>query len=456
MHRRFQRAYTSIKENTFVSYAKIATVGGFCDVDLILVKATSPEDIPLRDRYVLQLLKIFSVSPPAYRTFASSFSRRFSKTKCWRVALKCLILLHRLLRALPYNSPFRTELLWTRSNGFLSLNPCPFRDSSSSNSEDYTSFISSYANLLNEALDCLTIDCDDGSVDAQEGTHEEEDDEEEIILHSFPDKMKRVGEKLEILPQLQSLVDRVIECRPKGVAARSFLIHGALKYIVRDSFFCYTTFRSEIVAVLDHLIQMPYRSCMMAFGVYKKAAVQADHLSEFYDWCKSVGLCGIYEYPSVDRIPEIQIQALENFLSGMWQLTDSSSTSGSPMASPIESSSSSMEDDKQLVRFNNWVQFEDDDISKGQEKNEEKALVEFETNENNNIISWEVLLEASVILAPLLVSNTYFYFQPESHGVSSNDSDNQCANDLQIQVYNPSAINPFTYNGYTPSYPTFV
>ncbi|XP_023755971.1 putative clathrin assembly protein At2g25430 [Lactuca sativa] len=464
MHRRFQRAYTSIKENTFVRYAKIATVGGFCDVDLILVKATSPEDIPLRDRYVLQLLKVFSVSPPAYRTFASSFSRRFSKTRCWRVALKCLILLHRLLRALPYNSSFRTELLWARSNGFLSLNPCPFRDSSSSNSEDYTRFISSYANLLDEALDCLTIDCEDGSVDAQEQTEEEqnnEGEEEEVILQSFPDKMKRVGEKLDVLPQLQSLVDRVIECRPKGAAARSFLIHCALKYIVRDSFFCYTTFRSEIVAVLDHLIQLPYRSCMMAFGVYKKAAVQADHLSEFYDWCKSVGLCGIYEYPFVDRIPEMQIQALENFLSGMWQLTDSSSTTGSPMASTIDSSSSSMEDDKQIVRFNNWVQFEDDGISKGQEKNEEKALIEFETNDNNNIMSWEVLLEASVILAPLMVSNTYFYFQPNSYGVSSNESTDQCATDLQIQVYNPSAINPFqhTYNGFTPSfdsYPTFL
>ncbi|KAL4575636.1 hypothetical protein LXL04_022487 [Taraxacum kok-saghyz] len=455
MHRRFQRAYTSIKENTFVSYAKIATVGGFCDVDLIIVKATSPEDMPLRDRYVLQLLKIFSVSPPAYRTFAISFSRRFSKTKCWRVALKCLILLHRLLRALPYNSPFRTELLWTRSSGFLSLNPCPFHDSSSSNSEDYTRFITSYANLLDEALDCLTINCEDDNVDTQEEKTQLED--EEIIIQSFPDKMKRVGEKLEILPQLQSLIDRVIKCRPKGVAARNFLIHCALKYIVRDSFSCYTNFRSEIVSVLDHLIQLPYRSCMIAFGVYKKAAVQADHLSVFYDWCKSVGLCGIYEYPSVDRIPEIQIQALENFLSGMWQLTDSSSTTGSSMASTVESPASSMDDEKQLVRFNNWVQFDEDDgISKEHEMNEEKALIEFEMKENKNEMSWEVLLEASIILAPLLVSNTYFYFQPYSHGLSSHDSNNQSANDLQIQLYNPFAINPFQnmYTGFTPSYPT--
>ncbi|KAF5795321.1 putative ANTH domain, phosphoinositide-binding clathrin adaptor, domain 2 [Helianthus annuus] len=419
MHKRFQRAYTSIKENTFVGCAKIATVGGFCDIDLIIVKATSPDDIPLRDRYVLQLLKIFSVSPPSYRTFATSFSRRFSKTKCWRVALKCLILLHRLLRALPYNSPFRTELLWTRSNGYLSLDPCPFRDTSSSNSHDYTHFISSYANLLNEALDCLTVDCVDAYIDPEESTDDENDEEHETLIPTYPDKMKLVSEKLEILPQLQTLIDRVIDCKPKGAAARSFLIQCALKYIIRDSFFCYNNYRCEIVSVLDHLIQLPYRSCMTAFGVYKKAAVQADHLSEFYDWCKSVGLCGSYEYPFVDRIPEIQIQALESFLDGMWQLTESSSSS--PMASTVESSSSSLEDEKPLIRFNNWVQFDDE------EKNEEHALITFATNDNNNVMTWEVLLEASA----------------DSDGGSSSDLNEENGDDLRIQVYNPYVVNPF-------------
>ncbi|KAK1416288.1 hypothetical protein QVD17_32077 [Tagetes erecta] len=464
MHKRFQRAYTSIKENTFVSYAKIATVGGFCDIDLIVVKATSPEDIPLRDRYVLQLLKIFSVSPLSYRDFATSFSRRFTKTKCWRVALKCLILLHRLLRALPYNSPFRTELLWTRSNGFLSLNPCTFRDTSSSNSHDYTLFISSYANLLNEALDCLTIDCEQAYDDLDDNINNE-CYEEETLIESFPDKMKHVGDKLAILPQLQTLIDRVIECKPQGAAARSFLIQCALKYIVRDSFFCYNNFRREIVAVMDHLIQLPYRSCMMAFGVYKKAAIQADRLTEFYDWCKSVALCGIYEYPFVDRIPEIQIQALETFLDGMWQLTDQSSYSstgsptGSPTRSTIHSSSSSNEDEMPLVRFNNWVQFEDIDTTKSHENANVLTCFDPNRTDNNNVMSWEVLLEASVILAPLLVYDNYFYFQDDhNNGGSLNE---QSGDDLMIQVYNPYVINPFHQledmcNGFVASNPATI
>ena len=124
-----------------------------------------------------------------------------------------------------------------------------------------------------------------------------------------------------MLPQLQSLIDRVMECYPVGVAAPSFIVQGAMKLIIRDSFVCYTKFRREIVAVLDNLLEMPYRNCIAAFNIYKKAAAQTNELYEFYEWCKAKGLCGMYEYPLVEPIPYIQIKALESFLSGMWQLT---------------------------------------------------------------------------------------------------------------------------------------
>ncbi|KAK3222131.1 hypothetical protein Dsin_009156 [Dipteronia sinensis] len=158
MQKRFRQLFTSVKEHSSVGYAKVATAGGFCDIDLIIVKATGPDDIPLPEKYINELMKIFSICPPSFQTFSLSFSRRFGKTHCWRVALKCLLLLHRLLRALPENSSFRTELLWTRSNSLLSLYPCHFRDEYSSNPEDYTVFIRSYAQLLDAALDCSALD----------------------------------------------------------------------------------------------------------------------------------------------------------------------------------------------------------------------------------------------------------------------------------------------------------
>ncbi|KAL6186980.1 hypothetical protein ACLB2K_043097 [Fragaria x ananassa] len=434
MQRRFRQVFTALREHTSVSYAKIATVGGFCNVELIIIKATAPDDLPSPEKYIQELLKIFSISPSTLREFSLSFSRRFSKTRCWRVALKCLILLHRLLRAVPDDSLFRTELLWTRSIGLMSLNNCRFRDDSSSASADYTAFIRSYAQLLDEALHCFFLDNKAPQELPQlqyqeEGEDEQEEEEDdEPKFQSLSAKMEEMSRMLEMLPQLQSLIDRVMDCRPTGPAARSYLVQVAMKLLIRDSFVCYTIFRREIVMVLDSLFQMPYRNCISAFGIYKKEAVQANELCEFYDWCKAMGLCGAYEYPFIDRIPHIQIHALENFLHGMWQLTDQSSSTptSSPSSSLVESSSETLtEDDCSILVSTKWekplIQFGKDNVDlkpliRFWKEEEEKLLIQFEEVEE----SWESILEASINVSP-------------SHRQQNNI----------LCLYDPNVVNPF-------------
>lgn len=368
-------------------YAKIASVGGFSDINLIIIKATAPDDLPVHEKYINHFLKRFSISPSSCHSFALSFTRRFGTTRCWRVALKCLILLHRLLRSVPGNSPLWTELLWTRSNALISLYPCRFRDESSSCSVSYTKFILSYAQLLDEALNCVFLDNTKLEEEKETGTttmHETETDQ------SFQDKMKEMGEILELLPQLQSLIDRVMDCCPVGLAARSFIVQSAMKLIIRDSFFCYTKFRREITVVLDNLLQMPYRKSIAAFNIYKKASVQSNQLYEFYEWCKAKGLCGSYEYPLVEPIPHIQIEALETFLSGMWQLTDSSSSPTGSSSSSVESSTTFTEGEggggeREVVHIKG-ERFENDE--------EEKPLIDLEDKFDND--NWETLLETSI------------------------------------------------------------
>jgi hypothetical protein len=175
-----------------------------------------------------------------------------------------------MLRSVPEDSPFRSKLLWTRTNGLITLYPCHFTDDSSFASQDYIAFIRSYAQLLDEALNCFVLDSN-----AKDYYLEDEEDEEQVP-ENLAEKMKEVGRKLEILPQLQSLIDRVMDYRPTGLAARSVIVRSAMKHIIRDSFICYKMFRTEIVVVLENLFHMPYRSGISAFGVYKKAAVQAN------------------------------------------------------------------------------------------------------------------------------------------------------------------------------------
>ncbi|KAG6396783.1 hypothetical protein SASPL_142940 [Salvia splendens] len=101
-----------------------------------------------------------------------------------------------------------------------------------------------------------------------------------------------------------------------------------MKHVIRDSIWRYEAFAAEIVKVLENLNRMPYWSCVAAIEICRKAAVLAEELSRFHDWCKGMGYCGSYEYPYIDRIPAIQIRELEDFLDGMWQLTDPSSGGG--------------------------------------------------------------------------------------------------------------------------------
>ncbi|GMY18154.1 putative clathrin assembly protein At2g25430 [Fagus crenata] len=181
MMRRFRQVITALKEHSQVSYAKIATLSGFCDVELIIIKATAPNDLPLPEHYIHELLKIFNISPSSFRAFSLSFTRRFAE-------LGAGVLL---------------------SNVSLSFTDCS--GYSSFASQDYIAFIRSYAQLLDEALNCFVLDSN-----AKDYYLEEEENEEQVP-ETLAEKMKEVGRKLEILPQLQSLIDRVMDCRPIGL-----------------------------------------------------------------------------------------------------------------------------------------------------------------------------------------------------------------------------------------------
>ncbi|KAK7358201.1 hypothetical protein VNO77_00126 [Canavalia gladiata] len=377
MQRRFQQVCSALKEHTFMSYAKIVSANGFSNMNLIIIKATTSDDLPLNEKYIQQLFKLLSTSPSSCHSFVISFTRRFGTTRSWRVALKCLILLHRLLSSVPRNHTLWTELLWARSNALISLYPCHFRDHSSFNPLSYTNFIVSYAHLLDEALNCVVLDS------SKLRSQQQEEAVEKAMPKTFQEKMKEMGEILEMLPQLQSLIDRVIDCYPVGMAAQSFMVQCAMKLIVRDSFICYTKFRREMMAVLDNLLQMPYTNCIAAFNMYKKASVQTNKLYEFYEWCKTKGLCGLYEYPLVEPILYIQIKDLENVISEMWKLTESSTSPTSPSSSSVESPIKGGGERQVVIE---GQEFEDED---------ERPLIDVEVEDNDDV-SWETLLESSI------------------------------------------------------------
>lgn len=89
-------------------------------------------------------------------------------------------------------------------------------------------------------------------------------------------------------------------------------------------------------------------------------------------------LCAVNEYPLIERIPCIQVRALESLVAGLWQLTESETSSLSSSSSLSSLSSKSP---------GKSVKFYDVEV-------DEKPLIRLLEEEEEE--GWEELLEASL------------------------------------------------------------
>ncbi|KAJ0987579.1 hypothetical protein J5N97_005935 [Dioscorea zingiberensis] len=327
----------------------------------LLAKTTGPDNIPLPESTIYEIVNILADSPASTHNFILSFTSRFGRARSARVAIKCLMLLHRLLRALPTPHPFRANLLHSRANAFISLSPCNFRSAS----YEITVFVHSYARLIDHALSL-----DHAALTAASITSSS----------NFVERIKEAESALEVIPQLQDLLDRVMECEPTGAAPLNYVTRLAMEQIARESFACYAAVWRELPVMLDNLLRMRHQGCVAGLGVYRRAADQARRLTKFYEWCRRTRLCAVYEYPHVEKIPRIQVRALESLVAGLWQLTDSSSSSSSSASVSPVTTVSSVSTPVMLAEAMKRIGVD------------EEPLIRLEEDEGG----WEELLEASV------------------------------------------------------------
>ncbi|KAE8679981.1 putative clathrin assembly protein [Hibiscus syriacus] len=97
MTSKFQRAIGRVKDQTSISLAKVGGSTLLSDLDVAIVKATRHEEYPADERYVREILMLTSSSRAYVSACVNTLSRRLNKTKNWTVALKTLMLIHRLL-----------------------------------------------------------------------------------------------------------------------------------------------------------------------------------------------------------------------------------------------------------------------------------------------------------------------------------------------------------------------
>ncbi|EEF46954.1 clathrin assembly protein, putative [Ricinus communis] len=365
-----RKAIGTVKDQTSIGIAKVAS-NMAPELEVAIVKATSHDDDPANEKYIREILNLTSCSRGYIHACVAAVSKRLGKTRDWIVALKALMLVHRLLNEA--DPLFQEEILYATRRGTRVLNMSDFRDEAHSSSWDHSAFVRTYAMYLDQRLELILFDRK-GKVGGGGSSHggggsahgyeierygggsrgdfrsppprsyEYNDygdyrggDQGYGGNYGMTRRSRSFGDMSEAVPKedrkavtplremkverifgkmahLQRLLDRFLACRPTGLAKNSRMVLIALYPVVKESFQLYADICEVLAVLLDKFFDMEYPDCVKAFDAYASAAKQIDELIMFYNWCKDTGVSRSSEYPDVQKITSKLLETLEEFV----------------------------------------------------------------------------------------------------------------------------------------------
>ncbi|KAL6615842.1 hypothetical protein ACP70R_038112 [Stipagrostis hirtigluma subsp. patula] len=301
----WRKAYGALKDTTTVSLANLNS--DFKDLDVAIVKATNHVECPPKERHLRKIVAATSIARPradvAYCIHA--LARRLAKTRNWIVALKTLVVIHRLLRE--GDPTFREEFLnFTQRVRILQLSN--FKDDSSPIAWDYSSWVRTYGLFLEEKLECFRVLKYDVEAErlSKQGQGAEKGHSRTRELDS--------QELLDQLPALQQLLYRLIGCRPEGAASNNYLVQYALALVLKESFKIYCAVNDGIINLVDKFFEMPRHEALKALEIYRRAGQQAGSLSDFYENCRGLELARNFQFPTLREPPQTFLSTMEEYV----------------------------------------------------------------------------------------------------------------------------------------------
>lgn len=349
-----RKAIGAVKDQTSISIAKVA--GNIApDLEVLVVKATSHDDEPAEEKHIREIINLTTYSRGYVSACVVTISRRLSKTRDWIVALKSLMLVHRVL--VDGHPSFEDEIVYATRRGMRVLNMSDFRDEAHSNSWEHSSFVRLYAVFLDEKVESVVYEKKMKGEDNKNDRYKDEFDNNNNGMgmgrrtRSYGDVSESVGKEkrretpmremqpervLGKLNQLLRILDRILACRPTGAAKSSRLVLVALYTVIRESFGVYVEICEALGLLLDRFLDMEYEVCVKAFESYVSAAKMIDELVGFYGWCKEMGIARSSEYPEVQRITDKLLGTLEGFLRNMTNKPKSVESRGEKVAAKDE------------------------------------------------------------------------------------------------------------------------
>ncbi|XVF01615.1 hypothetical protein REPUB_Repub04eG0103900 [Reevesia pubescens] len=309
---KIRRALGHVKDQTSISLAKVGGSTSLSDLDVAIVKATRHEEYPAEERHIREILSLTSYSRTYISSCVNTLSRRLNKTKNWTVALKTLMLIHRLLSE--GDPAYEQEIFFSTRRGTRILNMSDFRDTSHSDSWDYSAFVRTYALYLDERLEY--------KMQGRRGRrsmygYDEEDQEENdkaIVVRSTPVREMQTVHIFTRLQHLQQLLERFLACRPTGSAKCNRVVTVALYPIVKESFQIYYDITEILGILIDRFMELDVSDSVKLYDIFCREGKQFDELENLYSWCKSVGIARSSEYPDIEKITQKKLDLIDEFI----------------------------------------------------------------------------------------------------------------------------------------------
>ncbi|KAK9735192.1 hypothetical protein RND81_04G189600 [Saponaria officinalis] len=303
-----RRAIGAVKDQTSIGLAKVGSSNSLADLDVAIVKATRHEEYPAEDKYFREILSLTCYSRTYVSACVNTLSRRLSKTKNWVVALKTLMLIQRLLTE--GDPVYEQEIFFTTRRGTRLLNMSDFRDTSHSNSWDYSAFVRTYASYLDEKLEF--------KMQGLSKKHSYEDEEyasaSATSLKATPLRESNIYHLLPKMHHLQQLLERFLATRPAGLAKHSRIVIIAIYPIVKESFQIYYDITDILSVLIDQFMELEIPDCVKVLEIFCRISKQFDELDAYYTWSKEAGIARTSEYPEVERIKPNKLDLMEEFI----------------------------------------------------------------------------------------------------------------------------------------------
>ncbi|KAK8706562.1 hypothetical protein V6N13_050123 [Hibiscus sabdariffa] len=313
MPSKLQRAIGLVKDQTSISLAKVGGSTSLSDLDVAIVKATRHEEYPADERYVREIITLSSCSRAYVSACVNTLSKRLNKTKNWTVALKTLMVIHRLLTE--GDPAYEQEIFFSTRRGTRILNMTDFRDTSRSNSWDFSAFVRTYALYLDESLE-FKMQAKNAKRNMYRFDEEfgEENNDMGLVVKPTPVHEMKTEQLFQRMQQLQHLLERFLASRPAGEAKCNRVVMVALYPIVKESFQIYYDMTETMGALIDRFMEVDMLDTENIYQLFCRQSKQFDELDAFYTWCRAVSIGRPSEFPEIEKITPKKLDLLDELI----------------------------------------------------------------------------------------------------------------------------------------------